>query len=515
MAASTTLLAKICPPKSAIFRKDLLTGSNKLVNVQSRPAVASRSALTTTEKQVNDVLYSTPLKKTSFDDHVAYTQKRELQHTVKKIKDILARKSREADEVEELIMVDMIQRLGLEHYFCKDIQAILERHYLKCCALEEGGGDDLHKVALRFRLLRQEGYNVSADSFTKFKDKDGKFRKELSGDTKGLMNLFEASRIGIQGEDILDEASKFSWEILETILKNAEEPEATIIGHTLGNPYLRSSPKLMAKSFLHSFEPSLKILHNFKDTNAWTSQLQDLARMDFNIAQVTHQSEINEVHRWWKKLNLTKEFKLARDQPVKWHIWSLAALPNPTMKEERIELTKAISFIYLVDDIFDVYGTLEELTLFTQAVNRWEYAIKGLPHSMRMCLKALQDTTNEISHKIYIKHGWNPQTCLRKTWADLCNAFLVEAQWFASGHLPSTEEYLKNGLLSSGMPVVAMHIFYLLGQGINSESVQLLNSFPDLVSSMATVLRLSDDLGSSKVYLFDLDARFICTQFVR
>jgi len=68
---------------------------------------------------------------------------------------------------------------------------------------------------------------------------------------------------------------------------------------------------------------------------------------------------------------LTEEFKLARDQPVKWHIWSLAALPNPTMKEERIELTKAISFIYLVDDIFDVNGTLEELTLFTQAVNRW------------------------------------------------------------------------------------------------------------------------------------------------
>ena len=94
-----------------------------------------------------------------------FQQKRELQRTVKKIKDILARKSGEADEVEELIMVDMIQRLGLEHYFCKYIHAILERHYLKCCALEEGGGDDLHKVALRFRLLRQEGYNVSAGEF--------------------------------------------------------------------------------------------------------------------------------------------------------------------------------------------------------------------------------------------------------------------------------------------------------------------------------------------------------------
>jgi len=67
---------------------------------------------------------------------------------------------------------------------------------------------------------------------------------------------------------------------------------------------------------------------------------------------------------------LTKELKLIRDQPVKWHIWSLAALPNPTMKEERIELTKAISFVYLIDDMFDVYGTLEELILFTEAVRR-------------------------------------------------------------------------------------------------------------------------------------------------
>lgn len=74
--------------------------------------------------------------------------------------------------------------------------------------------------------------------------------------------------------------------------------------------------------------------------------------------------------RWWNELNLIKELKLARDQPIKWHIWSLATLSNPTMKEERIELTKAISFIYLIDDIFDVYGTLEELTLFTEAVRR-------------------------------------------------------------------------------------------------------------------------------------------------
>ncbi|KAI3676717.1 hypothetical protein L1987_86356 [Smallanthus sonchifolius] len=41
------------------------------------------------------------------------------------------------------------------------------------------------------------------------------------------------------------------------------------------------------------------------------------------------------------------------------------------------------------------------------------------------------------------------KTILR--WATLCDAFLVEAKWFASGHIPNSEEYLKNGIVSSGV----------------------------------------------------------------
>ena len=67
---------------------------------------------------------------------------------------------------------------------------------------------------------------------------------------------------------------------------------------------------------------------------------------------------------------MCKELKFARDQPIKWYIWSMACLTNPNLSDERIELTKPISFIYLIDDIFDVYGTLDELTLFTEVVNR-------------------------------------------------------------------------------------------------------------------------------------------------
>jgi (3S)-linalool synthase len=48
----------------------------------------------------------------------------------------------------------------------------------------------------------------------------------------------------------------------------------------------------------------------------------------------------------------------------------LACLRDPTLSEERIQLTKPISLIYIIDDIFDIYGTLDELIIFTEAVSR-------------------------------------------------------------------------------------------------------------------------------------------------
>ena len=85
------------------------------------------------------------------------------------------------------------------------------------------------------------------------------------------------------------------------------------------------------------------------------------------------------------------------------------------MAQLRIELTKSISFIYIIDDIFDVYGTLQDLTLFTEAVNRWDLNnVEKLPEYMTMCLKELYNTTNEISNTVYLNHGWNPKGRLTK-----------------------------------------------------------------------------------------------------
>ncbi|KAG2689680.1 hypothetical protein I3760_09G149800 [Carya illinoinensis] len=211
-----------------------------------------------------------------------------------------------------------------------------------------------------------------------------------------------------------------------------------------------------------------------------------------------NQKEIAQISKWWGDLGLAKELKFARNQPLKWYICSMVCLVDPDLSDERVELTKPISLIYIIDDIFDVHGTLEELTLFTEAINKWDFgALDQLPEYMKICFKALYDITEEISQKIDQKHGSNPVDSLRKMWASLCNAFLVEAQWFALGQSPKSKDYLGNAIVSSGVHVVLVHTFFLLGQRINEETEDLVENMPGIISFPATILRLWDDLGSA------------------
>ncbi|OAY26031.1 probable terpene synthase 13 [Manihot esculenta] len=391
------------------------------------------------------------------------------------------------DAFECLPMVDAIQRLGIEYHFQDEIDSFLKRHYMIHSTYNY---NDLHEAALSFRLLRQAGYHVLAGVFDNFKDREGKYKQNLDYDVKGLLGLYEASQLSIGGEDhILDEAGDYSYRLLNSWVTQLDDNQARAVEKTLEYPHHKSLARFMAKHFITDFQGG----------NGWMNELQQLAKLDFKSVQSQYQQEILEISRWWKNLGLSKELKFARNQPLKWHIWSMAAFKDPSWSEQRLDLTKSISFVYLIDDIFDVQGTLDELVLFTEVIKRWDISTtEQLPQYMRTCFKALDNVTNEISYKVYEQHGWNPVDSLRKTWGILCDAFLVEGRWFASGKLPSAEEYLENGIVSSGAHVVIVHIFFLLGHGLTREAVELIDSNPPIISSLATILRLWDDLGSAK-----------------
>lgn len=65
-----------------------------------------------------------------------------------------------------LEIIDAAQRLCIDNQFQEEIEAVLKRQYEFINANHFDGDMDLHKAALLFRLLRQQGYLVSAGSYS-------------------------------------------------------------------------------------------------------------------------------------------------------------------------------------------------------------------------------------------------------------------------------------------------------------------------------------------------------------
>ncbi|KAF5955990.1 hypothetical protein HYC85_008846 [Camellia sinensis] len=187
-----------------------------------------------------DVVYTCDL---SNEDEILAKQEQQLEEVRTVLRNVEG--GEEEDSLKGLVMIDALQRLGIDYHFREDIEAVLHSQYMNSSSHSfTDQHDDLYEVSTRFRLLRQQGYNVPTgfassgvgmvmvvrwggggigggsvsgvvvvmgeDVFHKFKDKDGRFKTELSEDIRGLMGLYEASQLSIEGEDILDQAADFS-----------------------------------------------------------------------------------------------------------------------------------------------------------------------------------------------------------------------------------------------------------------------------------------------------------------
>ncbi|KAL5196264.1 Isoprene synthase, chloroplastic [Glycine soja] len=151
----------------------------------------------------------------------------------------------------------------------------------------------LHATALRFRLLRQHGFEVSQDVFERSKDKDG----ELKGDVQGFLGLYEASFLGFEGENLLDEAK---WKHDGT-LTNMSLPVATRacnVGFQYG-------------------------------------------------AIITPERAAGTV-----KMGLPSKLEFVRDRLLKVYFWA----PDPQFSECRKVVTKMFGLVTIIDDVYDTYG---------------------------------------------------------------------------------------------------------------------------------------------------------------
>uniref|UniRef100_A0A0D3EZZ2 S-linalool synthase n=1 Tax=Oryza barthii TaxID=65489 RepID=A0A0D3EZZ2_9ORYZ len=387
---------------------------------------------------------------------------------------------------ERIATVDHLRRLCIDHYFQDEVDDAMD-----ACLLEElAHGGDLLDATLAFRLMREAGHHVSADEVLgRFTDDNGEFRLDYRKDIRGLLSLQDISHMNIGQEASLCKAKEFSTRNLESAINYLEPNLARYVRQSLDHPYHVSLNQYKARHHL-SYLQTLPIR---------CTAMEELALADFQLNKLLHQMEMQDIKRWWMDLGLAQEIPVARDQVQKWFVWMMTAIQGASLSRCRIELTKIVSFVYIVDDIFDLVGTREELSCFTQAIRMWDLAAAdSLPSCMRSCFRALHTVTNDIADMVEREHGVNPINHLKKAWAMLFDGFMTETKWLSAGQVPESEEYLRNGVVTSGVPLVFVHLLFMLGHDVSQNAAEFVDHIPPVISCPAKILRLWDDLGSAK-----------------
>jgi len=199
----------------------------------------------------------------------------------------------------QLEQVDVLQNMGISRHFDGEIKRILDMTY--SCWLQ-GDEDiilDAGTCAMAFRILRMNGYDVSADELHHVAEALG-FHPSLEGylnDTRSLLELHKASKVSIsEDESILDFIGSWSGCLLKEQLRSGGlqgTPLFREVEHALEFPFYTTLDRLDHRRNIENFnitgEKMLKTSSMLCSTN---DDILALGIRDFSASQVTYQEEL-------------------------------------------------------------------------------------------------------------------------------------------------------------------------------------------------------------------------------
>nr|QWQ79596.1 TPS38 [Juglans sigillata] len=360
------------------------------------------------------------------------------------------------DPLEKLELIDVLQKLGLSYHFEDEVKRTLEAIY-----------NPIH---------RNEIFNI-------FMNEKGKFKASLCDDPKGLMYLFEASFHSIEGETILDEARVFARKQLEEYLEqNKSQNLSTFVGHALELPLHWRMLRLEARWFIDTYRREVGM----------NPVLLELAELDFNMVQAVHQQDVKREARWWKSTRLGEKLGFARDRLTVNFLWTVGKSFQPHYGYGRRMITRLNCLITTIDDIYDVYGSLDELELFTDIIERWDVnAIDQLPYYMQISFLTLNNFVHEMAFDILKEQEFNVVQYLRKA---ILHGGGRGTTWDIHLHFKNT----RNAWISISGPVILAHAYCFTTFPMTKESLASMeDNMTNIIYWSSMILRLANDLGTS------------------
>ncbi|XP_071715372.1 germacrene A synthase 1-like [Rutidosis leptorrhynchoides] len=383
-------------------------------------------------------------------------------------------------------LIYSVYRLGLTYLFVKEIDCQLDTLF-KELNMEYYLELDLYTISIYFQVFRTHGYNVSCDLFNKFKDdSSGSFKEDIIDDVRGMLGLYEASQLRTHGESVLDDAFVFT----ESKLKSVEP--LTLDGnlvrqvkHAITRPFHRGVPMVEARLYLINYE---------EECSTYESLLK-LAKLHFNYLQLLQRTRIRLFEEWWKDMDFETVTFYARDRVPELYVWILSLFLEPYYSQVRIITTKIIVLVLLLDDTCDAYATIEEIRLVADAINRWEVSAKEqLPEYVKPFYEIILNEYTELETQFAKEERAHLVNASKKAFQKLADAYLQEAEWRHNKEVPSFDEYMKTGLVTSTHELLSKSALIGMGEIVTDEAFAWYESHPKILTASETISRLHDDV---------------------
>ena len=138
-------------------------------------------------------------------------------------------------------------------------------------------------------ILTISYYFLSAftDVFQKFISKEGKLKDFLAEDRWGMLSLHEASYLATKNEEILLQAQKLTRTSLQQLMPLMSSNCSSYVAQALKFPRHLRMARLESRNYISCYR---------KEKN-FNLDLFQLARVDFNMVQQLHNTELTEIVR--------------------------------------------------------------------------------------------------------------------------------------------------------------------------------------------------------------------------
>ncbi|XP_042030164.1 (-)-5-epieremophilene synthase STPS3-like [Salvia splendens] len=393
----------------------------------------------------------------------------------------------ETKMIDTMNLINTIERLGVSYHFEDEIEEKLQQYFHLNTNYHDDEAYDLYTVALHFRLFRQHGYPISTEIFGKWSDAKGKFKESIKSDAKGLLSLYEASYLRTRAETILDDVLAFTTATLKSMMPNLGSTLKKQVERALVQPLHFGIPRLEARSYI--------AVHEEEEVHK-NETLIKFAKLDYNLLQMLYKEELRQVSRWWRELGLMSKLPCARDRIVECFFWAVAVHHEPQYSRARAIIAKSIAIVSIIDDTYDAYGTIEELEVFTEAMQWWDFGeICRLPEYMRPLYKAILEVYIQFEGELAKEGRSYASYYTIEGLKELARCYYEEAKWFLEGNLPTFEEYLKNGLITSTFGYLVPSCFMGIGFA-RKEDFEWLSKKPKILVAAFTIGCLVGDVGS-------------------